>query len=192
MKYRFSRRSGLTLLELLISLGLLALIMAGVASAMNFGLRLYGRSAELGAIGEEIAVRVRLRGLLSNALPPSQLAPFPVSFNGDASGFAFTTLATGGIAPQAAALRVRVNQAQDLLLNLVALDDEGTETPILELPLRKGKGAVRFAYFDASQTSGIWLSEWPDPSRLPALVQITAEEQTLAWPEFTVRPSLGQ
>ena len=193
MNQRFTRRSGLSLLELLISLGLLAIITGGIASAMGLGVRLYDRSTTLAATQNLIAHRIRLRALLTAALPPSQIAPFDVSFGGTSTGFAFTTLAARGMAPDAAALRITVTATTDLALAIVALSDDGAETKVTETQLATHISDIRFSYFDETTAPGTWLADWQDPTRLPALVRITAAPgSTPDWPEFTVNPRLGQ
>jgi len=186
-----NRRSGLTLLELLISLAILAMIMAAIAGAMGLGLRMLDRSAGLSATADDIALRVRLRGLIEQALPPAQIAPFEVAFKGTPTGFAFTTLSAKGMAPQAAALRVRVTVGAVIGYEVNLLDDAGTETPFVTATLATGAQNVDVEYYDASLSPGQWLPDWPDDARLPALIRITGEDATPDWPEFTVAPLLG-
>lgn len=192
MRINFNRKSGLTLLELLISIGLLALIMAGITSSMGLGLRLFDRSATTAALNDEIAARVRLRGFLGNALPPSQIAPFPTALTGTTSGFAFTTLKSSALAPNAAALRIQVNTANDITVDFKSLGDDGEETPLFTATLSVGLKNTETAYFDATiAPAGSWLPNWSDETRLPSLVRITAEGGSPDWPAFVVRPTLS-
>lgn len=185
-------RAGLSLFELLIALALLALIGTGLASALGLGVRLNDRTAALSENAPEIARRIRLRALLEAAAPPSQIAPFPVSFEGTESGFAFTTLAMPEVFPSSAALRVSV-RAEDraIVLQLQAIDDGGGEVGLLTDLLASEAEGIAFGYLDTTPDP-IWRETWESEAMLPALVRITVDgESTPLWPEFTVRPIMA-
>jgi len=186
------RRSGLSLFELLIALALLALLTAGLAAALNIGTSLYSRTANIGALAEEIAMRSRLRRWLSAATPPAVLAPFPTAFGGNLSAFEFITLVDTPFAPEAAALHVSVAfLGKSLTLTATTIGDDGESLTRYEHILARDIEQVEIAYFDALAEPPVWQDHWNDTTRLPDLVRITAAPgSTPEWPEFTVRPQL--
>ncbi len=190
---RFSRQSGLSLLELLIALALLAMIAAGLAASMGLGIRLYERTTSDAELTDEIALRVRLRALLAAAEPPSLTLPFATGLSGGRTGFTFTTLAASQLFPDSAALRVSVsNEGETLRLELQALDDNGTSIHSLSRILATEVDGPVFSYFDDAKDPPLWLPEWTEPTRLPTLVRVTANPGSIPdWPEFTVRLRLG-
>lgn len=185
-------RSGMSLLELLLALALLAVIAGGLAGALGLGLRLHDRSLALPKTSDAIALRIRLRSLLAAAVPPSQLAGFPVGLDGRPDGFAFTTFAATGAFPEAAALRVEVRaDAGSLRLGIAAMDDAGAALSTDDRLLAEELSGLSFGYFDARSDPPAWRHDWTDESRLPDLVRIEADPGGEPdWPEFTVRPRL--
>jgi prepilin-type N-terminal cleavage/methylation domain-containing protein len=184
-----SRNSGLSLLELLIALALLALIAGGLAASMGLGVRLYDRTSIQSDEVDEIALRIRLRALLAAAEPPSPSLPFPGGLEGNANGFAFTTLAASQLFPESAALRVIVTGENGALqMRIEALDDNGRGFDNLSRTLATEISGLSFGYYDDAEDSAAWLATWTETTRLPALVRIEAEAgSTPDWPEFTVR-----
>ena len=186
MQNKFTPRSGLSLLELLVSLALLALIGAGLAGAFGLGTQVWTRSQALGIHAQEIALRSQFRRFLSQALPPTRLTPFNAEFNGEANQLTFVTLAETPSVQSAAATRMTL-QVRNSTLVLVTefLDDEAGVISSLEDLLVAEAQEIRFDYFNAD---GEWVDAWSDPSTLPRLVRIRIAEGSIpAWPEFTVR-----
>ncbi|WP_208353094.1 hypothetical protein [Pseudaestuariivita rosea] len=186
MTRRLSSRSGLSVLELLMSLALLALIAGGLASAMGLGIRLYDRSTQISEHSDELTLRTRLRDWLATATPETQLVRFPTKFQGRMDGFSFVTLKPTPFAPDAAALRISVLfQDNVLTMSAEALDDENQTIQVFSAPLLTSTETVGFSYYDREE--GVWHGDWTSPA-LPALVRIEAETGTTPeWPAFTVR-----
>ena len=84
-------RAGLGLLEVLISLALLALIAGGLSGALGLGLRLNERSQAAVAEQDELALRARLRHWLMTAIPPERITHVPAVFEGAPDVVTFTT-----------------------------------------------------------------------------------------------------
>lgn len=117
---------GLSVLELLIGLAVLALIAGGLSGAMGFGAKVWDRSRGLGASEEALVLRQRLRTWLTQANPPSNLTVFRAGFVGDTQSLRFVTFSQTPFAPEAAALRVHIlRQGQSLMLNFEQLGDKG-------------------------------------------------------------------
>lgn len=184
-------RSGLSLFELLIALALLALIAVGLSGALSFAVAVYDRAHLDPKQYEQIALKARLRSWLSNATPPTGIAPYPVDFFGAATRLEFTTTYAKGFAPNAAALRVLVEiDGSDLLITITEMDDDGQT-------LAAHKGIVaqginpKFSFFEARTDERVWDETWSDASKLPDLVRIEATRNDNAnWHTFIVRPLL--
>jgi len=187
-------RSGLSLMELLVALVLVAVIAGALASTTSFGVRLLDRTETLQEGSPEIALRGRLRHWLRSALPPTRLAGFPTAFIGTETKVQFTTLTPAPFAPDSAALRIIIDATTtDLTMIVEELDDDGavlnTRSRILATDLQNG----RISYFSDQPENPGWRVSWDDPARLPDLVQITGDEGGMPpWPEFTVKLSLAQ
>jgi len=189
MHSKFNSRSGLSLLELLVSLALLALIGAGLAGAFGLGTQLWGRTAALGQYSQEIALRAQLRRYVSQALPPTRLTPFANPFYGNEDRFSFITLAATPFAPDAAAMRMGITlDGSTLRLRTELLDDDGVVAESWEDILAEDAFGLEIQYYAQDDT---WLNEWSDNTRLPRLIRVRLNEgATPPWPEFTVRPRL--
>lgn len=184
-------RAGLSLLELLVSLSLLALIAAGLAGAFGVGTQVFDRAQSLNSHQGEIAARRQLRAALMQALPPNRITPFPNSFVGAPDRLAFVTMAEAPFSTDAAALTYSVQwNGTALLLDVAAIDDEGAVINGWQHVLASDVSNVTFRFLNTEGDSPVWQPTWADQPGLPALVQITGEGGAPAWVEFTVAPRL--
>lgn len=181
--------AGFTLLELLVALGLLAMILAAAFGGLRFG----AKSWEAGNVRAETAGEFRttyrvLRQLLASSRPltfadesePEYVfegrtdalrfvAPVPVGA-GEAGAYAialFTTRDRGGT---------------DLHLGWRRFDgdeeDMGDTEPDDDIVLVRGARGIRLAYFgaDGNARQPSWADRWEDPDRLPRLVRLTVDK----------------
>jgi len=187
-------RKGLTLMELLVALSLLAVILAALVSTTNFGVRMLDRTQDLQASNPQNALRLRLRHWMRTAIPPSQLVTFPATFTGTTSDVQFTTLGAAPFAPNSAALRITIDAVGDeMSLRVEELDDEGTTLADYERVLATNLSNGQIRYYGTAAGKEGWHDEWDDPGQLPILISITADPgSTPPWPEFTVRFALGR
>ncbi len=181
----FHHDEGLSLLELLIALALMAIIAAGLSQSLGLGIRVWETSQRIDEPEEALILRARLRGWIERAEPPNRLLPFDNEFTADQDGFSFLTLAPTPHMPEAAAMRVSITRSPDgLIMMLTYLDDFGEP---LETDTRKlSESEPLFSYFDDAEPG--WVPEWQEKSYLPALVKIEVDSDD--WPEFTVSPLL--
>ncbi len=190
----FTRRSGLSLFELLIALALLAFIAVALASSFSLGSRLFVKSTRIAALSDEYALRSRLRSWLSSATPPSLLAGFALNFEGQSDRLTFVTLTPTPFVPDAAGLSVSVTSTGNTLtLTATAFDDDGKELSQYTGLLADNAPNIRFSYYLSSGETPGWQNEWTETARLPDLVRITVGEGSQPeWPEFTVKLLMAQ
>ncbi|WP_322892203.1 MULTISPECIES: prepilin-type N-terminal cleavage/methylation domain-containing protein [unclassified Yoonia] len=190
----WNKRSGMTLLEVLVSLVLVAVIAVGIASSTNLGVQVLDRTDKLDQTNPQIALRTRLRHWLTAATPPSVLANFDTRLTGDATSMTFTTLSPTQFAEENAALQVNLFVAgKDLRLLVTGVDDAGIPITTYERVLAEDLANLSISYYTDDPTGDGWRGTWDDPNKLPILVRIVADEaSTPEWPEFTVRLALAQ
>lgn len=188
----WGRRTGLTLLELLIGLALLATILTALLAATRLGANLLDRTRGVEVEQATIAARVRLRGWIQTAQPPNLITNIPISFEGTADKFSFVTLSRAAFATQAAAIRVDVAIDVDgLTMTVNSLDDDSIV--IDELPIQLNTSSdFTISYWNAFADTPGWQSDWMVEGRVPNLVKIVAISDTVKdWPDFIVAPALA-
>jgi type II secretory pathway pseudopilin PulG len=183
-------RAGLSLLELLVSLALLALIGAGLAGSFGLGTQIWNRSASLSEHQLELALRTQLRRYMTQALPPTRLTPFRQPFTGGREGLSFITLAETPFAPKAAAMRMTLSVVGDqLLLRTELLDDAGDNYSTWQDTLVSSVTDTRFDYWGREAGNEGWQTEWNSDIDLPTLIRIRiGEGSEPPWPDFIVKP----
>ena len=183
------RRSklGMTLLELLVALALLAAISTALLSATGMGIRGLERAQETAEYDDSTLTRLQLRRWLRSAASPALLTPVNTDFVGTSAGFEFTTFLPSGHAPQAAALRVTVEiMDQNLAVHIDALDDQSEIVSDLTRELVLGVSNVSIMYLANHADGETWLTEWNTDLELPLAVKIEAQESNV-WPFFLVK-----
>ena len=192
MKWR--DRSGLSLMELLVALVLVAIIATGLASATGLGVSLLDRTSTLPQSRVEIAMRTRLRYWLASATSGTRIANFPTNLRGDAQTLTFTTFAPTPFAPDSTALRLTVDgSGSDLVLEINHLGDDGSVVQSDKRNLARNISEVAFSYYSDDPEDPGWREVWNTTDRLPAFVRIMAAPGSEPfWPEFIVKLVLAQ
>ncbi len=188
------RDAGYTLIELVVVLLLLSFVSLLVAGGVQFGTRVWERSAKAvdGSDSTTLAQRT-LRTLLSSATPA--INDGFASFDGDTQHAAFEVPApaafgSGGIV-QATLSLDRTADGSSIAITLASpLDKSMTRKAVLASP----RAILQLAYLDASGRVPAWLAVWRNRSRLPDAVRIAAlsPEAGAAWPTFLVRLPIAQ
>lgn len=169
-----SPRAGLSILELLIALAVLALIAAGLSGAMGLGIQVWDRSRALQDADTPVILRQRLRTWIAQAAPPTRLTNFSTAFSGASSNLSFVTFAETPFAPQAAALRVHLRlEEETLMLIYDELDDNGGTLATHEFPMTQATD-LSIGYFDVEDRETGWQSAWTATHKLPDLIRIEA------------------
>jgi len=202
---RLRRRDrGFTLLELLVALGLLALL----ASVLFGSLNLAGNSWDRGEAKVEHNANMRLaeefvRGQLESQYPLRlhKVVEFPLIFDGESDELRYAAALParvngGGI--WAYRLIVDRNDARSpLVLQRVVPDVNAMRPPDFGDPersiLAQDIDTVRFGYYGRDAGSNdttsepTWRDHWDDPQRLPLLVRIDVKPlRGPAWPTLVV------
>jgi len=182
------KNAGLTLLETLVALALLAVIAAGLASSLNLGVRIYERVGKGDELAPEFAHRAIVRGWLSAAASLDRLSNIPTEFVAGETQLRFVTFAPTPFAPDAAALRVTVTTGEGMSFTAETLDDQGDVLHQFDGVLSSDTVAAQISYWDSRADPPGWRSNWDDEARLPLLVRIQTNTQNASnWPEMTVR-----
>ena len=183
-----SNQAGFTLLEILVSLVVFGLIIAGLGQGMQFGLRAWSQQVRtIGARGDEDAVDRALRTMVARLDPASPVA-------GRAHAMAFTS-----DLPDAAALPTReadlllqVDPQHRLLLRwLPHLHAQRLAPPpaAKDAELLEGVERLDLAYWPQSGPGG-WRDAW-DERGPPALIRIRlifAGTSPRRWPDIVAAP----
>ncbi len=169
------RQGGFTLMEMLVTLVIVALATGLVGQALFQATRLEQRMAHASTAGaQQTLQRVWLRRLLEGVLPKSRLSPDRLLGERDrVQGTSTTVPAFPDDTAQRFMLRLTRDDGATQLRLRRGADDEGREE--LLLTWRGERGA--FHYMDAQ---GQWHDRWPPPSgKVPALPTAIALETGL-------------
>lgn len=182
-------KSGLSLLETLVSLVLMSILAVGLSASLGLSIRTFDRVSENATLTEELALRAQLRNWLGTAAPPQRLTRIETGFVGRSNRLQFVTFASSGFSTNAAALSVTLELNQDMLLMTVeTIDDTGAAMASYRRRLAQNLANPSITYFDSASKPPNWVPEWTDANRLPELVRISADVGSVPeWTEFTVR-----
>ena len=194
---RRNRQSGFTLLELLIALGLLAMIAAALASSIGLGARLWERSKAYPVRDDEILLRAELRQWIEAMKPPTRAVGMKQSAAGTAQSFSFLTTALPPVFPGGSETRVTISlkggqKASDLIVLLEAIAADGRVVAMDRRILLQDIPAGRLRYFARGENGnpGTWQESWKPGRVLPALIAIEIDTHPHRWPPFAAAPKL--
>ena len=192
---RRNTTAGFTLLEVLVSLVVLALIILGLSQGLRFGvLAFQHQAATIDRAGSLDAVDRTLRALVEQINPGnSHDAP---EIAGNARSVEFTSElpegAAAALGSREAEIRILVDPAHRLILRWApyrhATPAGPPPTPV-DTVLISGVDHVTINYWARSGPPH-WLSAWPGP-QLPALIRISltfAPSTGMDWPDIVAAP----
>lgn len=190
--------AGFTLLELLLSLALLALIAAVASSGLRFGARAWQGAAELDQAAESGAVRNWLEQRLAEAMPLYEREPsgnIRIAFEGAADRLLFLAPAAGG--PGVGGVyRHEIAARGDGMLRLErSLYRRAARLPGDWRTLLEGIAGASFRYFgrDRPGAPPAWHAEWPRGDRLPELIEINVTfgaDDRRSWHPLVIAPRI--
>jgi general secretion pathway protein J len=186
---------GFTLLEVLVSLVVLALIILGLAQGLRFGMLAFQRqSTTIGRAADLDAVDRTLRGIIEQ-IDPGNTHDAP-DIRGNAQTVAFTSElpegAAAALATREAEIRILVDRAHRLVLRWapyrhatpVGSPPQPTDTVLLPQVDR-----ITISYWARSGPAH-WLGTWTSPE-VPALIRIRLSfprASGMTWPDIVVAP----
>jgi general secretion pathway protein J len=196
------RQDGFTLLELMVTITLLALLSLLLFSGLRFGVRAWDGNEAHGAGMDELRV---VRNLLQRELEaawPAYVTTDPVNpvidFDGGENAVSFIAPPPQSLQTQGRA-RITLASARDgshvaLMMRarpeLAAGNAGGWSEPLL-----RNLAAVRFSYFGvaAQGAAPAWRANWPSGKTFPQLVRVHVEfakGDGRVWPDLIVAPRI--
>jgi len=170
---------GLTLIELLLALAILAVLTGFLAGGLSIGRRAFDADRASGVSGETDAAIQAISSLIGSALPAPAGTANPKSgiiFDGRQATLSFMGLSEGR-ALRGGPHMIRLRRSgMDLVVDVVgsasAADSAGVApTRVVAL---SGVRDIRFSYFGSANPAGApgWQAQWVRAERLPDLVSI--------------------
>ena len=175
---------GLTLIELLLSLAILAILTGFLAGGLSMARQAFGadRASEIGS--ETSAAIQTVAALVGSALPVRLDGAGPkdgIGFDGRGEAISFVGLSEGRSlrgGPHKIVLR---RSGGDIVADFVALNGsrakESPEPPATRVVVLSGVREIRIGYFGTTDAKArpAWRADWIRADRLPDLVSIRIE-----------------
>ncbi len=199
-------QSGMTLMELVVALALLALIVGSLAAALGTGITA-GASVDARAQSDETlrTAHTTLRRYIGQARPVKWRAGTreQIGFVGDAQSVGFTAVmppwpGSGGFYRARVALEER---SGGMVLRRAPTAGERTDYNLADASdvavLADGVAAVRFSYFgqDDGARAAAWRTDWRGQRSLPKLVRLDLQfrdPRAPAWPPLVIALRLDE
>ncbi|ANW00403.1 prepilin-type N-terminal cleavage/methylation domain-containing protein [Bradyrhizobium icense] len=175
---------GLTLIELLLSLAILAILTGFLAGGLSMARQAFGadRASEIGS--ETSAAVQTVAALVGSALPVRADGASPkdaIGFDGRGEAISFVGLSEGRSLRGGPYRIVLRRSAGDIVADFVAFNaarsKENPEPAATRVVVLSGVREIRIGYFGAAdaKTKPTWRADWTRAERLPDLVSIRIE-----------------
>jgi general secretion pathway protein J len=172
---------GVTLIELLLALAILAVLTGFLAGGLSIGRRAFDADRTGEISGETDAAIQAITSLIASALPVQASTANPksgVMFDGRQEALSFVSLSEGRSlrgGPHTVRLR---RSGVDLVVDVIGSTPDPAGSAAGPVPTRvvvlSGVRDIRFGYFGRVNPAGLpgWQPQWFGAERLPALVSI--------------------
>jgi general secretion pathway protein J len=178
---RRSGEQGLTLIELLLSLAILAILTGFLAGGLSMARQAFGadRASEIGS--ETSAAIQTVAALVGSALPARFDGAGPkdaLGFDGRGNAISFVGLSEGRSlrgGPHKIVLR---RSGSDIVVDFAALNGaRAKDSPATRVVVLSGVREIRIGYFGTvdAKVKPAWRTDWVRAERLPDLVSIRIE-----------------
>jgi Tfp pilus assembly protein PilV len=181
--------SGVTLLETMIGLLVMAMVAGQLSAGFGSTARLFGRGALASERIEQALARRDLRIWLEHALPSSAPDDNRRVFAGSSRELVFLTLPPGGSFWEGRATEIRLAHTAASAL-AVGIDPTRMDERQLSLPLGPASARLSFKFWGRPSAGGQagWHDNWPPDVGLPELVQVSFEGDGDLPPPLVARP----
>lgn len=194
---------GFTLIEVAVSLALIAMIAAGLFASLRFGQRSHEKVVQHGnAAWQVFAAQRLLRSLIEAAYPQQSASTNMIPDHGiegrrvsiEISADAFLAMEGGGLNR----FQITLERGTDGTKSLVArwwpqhLRGEAAARATMREVLIDNVQSVEWSYFHAEPAA--WAEEWQGREQLPSLIRLRLEfpkDDSRSWPELIVAPRLS-
>lgn len=190
--------AGFTLIEMVVSLALIAMIALGLFESLRFGQRAYSKAVVQGSSSWQVFAAQRwIRGIIESGYPQQSAAGVPRTDHGleGTSREIFITapapLAVGaGLYRYRIEARRNVEGSQDIVVSWSPqIASAAAESPTLSETLVENVRTVEWSYLEA----GDWSDTWQRRVKLPQLVRLRiafAPGDPRHWPDLVVAPRI--
>lgn len=186
-----NRRAGVTLLETMIALAVMAMISVLLASGLGMVARVLNRSTDVTADVDQALNRLQLRGWIEHTAS----TPFPgfelTGFSGGETSFTFEALPGEGLFWPGSPVVVTVNADEGGKITVHAAGAADSTSPLTQdLALSRPGTGLRVSYYGRKgpDVPPDWQTNWPADLGPPQLVMLTAATDNPGFPPLTVRP----
>lgn len=193
--FRRDHRSGVTLLELLVALALMALLAGFGFSLIAASGRATLRSDRTEAAVETLLSREALRSVLETAVAIPNRTGAITGVAGSATQFSVRAILDDGTFWPGTPVDVALGRTEASGMSQVELAISGLaesdQTPIeRQTPLSGSGGQIELAYFGAVKFGErpVWQDDWPPDAPLPLLVRIAIRDGERDYPPLILRP----
>ncbi len=184
-----NRKSGVTLLETLIALAIMAMAATLLSAAFSTYLKLLDRSETSSAEVESALGRRNLRVWIEHALPAAAPNDERPIFWGTSTELRVLSVPPGGQFWPGVATEISIGPTSEALA--VGLSSDQTSQRTLEANLSPQTASLRFEYWGALPfgSTPAWHDEWIDQTLPPDLVRISFVGNQPLPPPMVARPS---
>jgi prepilin-type N-terminal cleavage/methylation domain-containing protein len=197
MSHRKPRR-GFTLLELMISLAVMAMIALMVGSSLSTLARMIERSAGYGASIDHALARRQLMTMVEATLPTAFPGAEGSIVSGTETRLTFQAIMDDGVfwpgVPVTAILEM--SELKAVTLTSTGISDD-TKSELTTFATLSGTGAqldIRYFGRRTASEDPSWFSTWPADQGLPILIKVTITDDGDVGPPIVIQPakSYGQ
>ncbi|MCU0828299.1 MAG: prepilin-type N-terminal cleavage/methylation domain-containing protein [Tabrizicola sp.] len=183
-------KSGVTLLETMVGLLVMAMVAGLIASGFGTTARFFGRNEQASARVDQAIARRDLRIWLEHALPSAVPGDDRAVFAGSSGELVFLAVPPGGVFWPGSATEVVLNgpEASALATGLTPTQDSNRQVA-LDLSPTGTRLSLRYWGQVSPDEPARWHDSWPATAGLPDLVRIAFEGADMAPPPMIVRPA---